>query len=99
MMQAIELVPAYAPAWFVLGEQRELRGDRSGAIAAFEQARIADPDDRHGAALRLQRLGGGSGRARTEGYLRALFDGYAPQFDHALTSGLNYRAPELPCPD
>jgi predicted TPR repeat methyltransferase len=93
MMQAIELVPAYAPAWFVLGELRELRGDRSGAIAAFEQARIADPDDRHGAALRLQRLGGGSGRARTEGYLRALFDGYAPQFDHALTSG--FRAPEL----
>jgi predicted TPR repeat methyltransferase len=45
MMQAIELVPAYAPAWFVLGEQRELRGDRSGAIAAFEQARIADPDE------------------------------------------------------
>jgi predicted TPR repeat methyltransferase len=95
MMQAIELVPAYASAWFVLGELRELRGDRSGAIAAFEQARIADPDDRHGAALRLQRLGGGSGRARTEGYFRALFDGYAPEFDHALTSGLNYRAPEL----
>jgi predicted TPR repeat methyltransferase len=95
MMQAIELVPAYAPAWFVLGELREMLGDRSGAIAAFEQARIADPDDRHGAALRLVRLGGGSGRAKTEGYLRALFDGYAPQFDHALTSGLNYRAPGL----
>jgi predicted TPR repeat methyltransferase len=95
MMQAIELVPAYAPAWFVLGELREMLGDRSGAIAAFEQALIADPGDRQGAALRLVRLGGGSGRARTEGYLRALFDGYAPEFDHALTSGLNYRAPEL----
>jgi len=87
MMQAIELVPAYAPAWFVLGELREKLGDRSGAIAAFEQALIADPGDRQGAALRLVRLGGGSGRART--------DGYAPEFDHALTSGLNYRAPEL----
>src|SRR5262245_46507452 len=95
MMQAIELVPAYAPAWFALGELREMLGDRSGAIAAFEQARNADPDDRHGAALRLQRLGGGSPRARTGGYLRALFDGYAPEFDRALTSGLNYRAPEL----
>src|SRR4029453_7431721 len=89
MMQAIELVPAYAPAWFVLGALREMPGDRSGAIAAFEQALIADPGDRQGAALRLVRLGGGSGRARTEGYLRALFDGYAPEFDHALTSGFN----------
>ena len=30
-----------------------------------------------------------------EGYVRALFDGYAPGFDKALTEGLNYRAPEL----
>jgi predicted TPR repeat methyltransferase len=30
-----------------------------------------------------------------EGYVRALFDGYAPRFDQALTVGLNYRAPEL----
>ena len=30
-----------------------------------------------------------------EGYVRALFDGYAPGFDKALTEGLSYRAPEL----
>ncbi len=30
-----------------------------------------------------------------EGYVRALFDGYAPGFDRALTEGLGYRAPEL----
>jgi predicted TPR repeat methyltransferase len=30
-----------------------------------------------------------------EGYVRALFDGYAPAFDQALTQGLGYRAPEL----
>ena len=30
-----------------------------------------------------------------EGYVRALFDGYAPAFDQALTEGLSYRAPEL----
>jgi predicted TPR repeat methyltransferase len=27
--------------------------------------------------------------------VRALFDGYAPRFDHALTEGLNYRGPDL----
>jgi predicted TPR repeat methyltransferase len=30
-----------------------------------------------------------------EGYVRALFDGYAAAFDQALTEGLSYRAPEL----
>ena len=30
-----------------------------------------------------------------EGYVRALFDGYAPAFDQALTERLGYRAPEL----
>ena len=95
MMQAIELVPGYAPAWFVLGELREKLGDRAGAIAAFEHARISDPEDRHGAALRLMRLGEESRGATSEGYIRALFDGYAPDFESALTSGLKYRAPEL----
>jgi predicted TPR repeat methyltransferase len=95
LMQAIDLAPAYAPAWFVLGELRERLGDRAGAVAAFEQAKAADPHDRHGAALRLMRLGGESAGAMAEGYVRALFDGYAPEFDHALMKGLNYRAPEL----
>ena len=95
MMQAIELVPGYALAWFVLGELREKLGDRAGAIAAFEHARISDPEDRHGAALRLMRLGEESRGATSEGYIRALFDGYAPDFESALTSGLKYRAPEL----
>ena len=95
MMQAIELVPGYAPAWFVLGELREELGDHVGAIAAFEHARISDPEDRHGAALRLMRLGEESRGATSEGYIRALFDGYAPDFETALTSGLKYRAPEL----
>jgi predicted TPR repeat methyltransferase len=95
LMQTIDLAPGYAPAWFVLGELRERIGDRAGAIAAFEQAKLADPHDRHGAALRLMRLGAEAGDAMAEGYLRALFDGYAPEFDHALTKGLNYRAPEL----
>ena len=95
LMQALELAPSYASAWFMLGELRERLGDRAGAVAAFGQAKSADPDDVHGAGLRLTRLGVRSGGAMGEGYVRALFDGYAPRFDQALTVGLNYRAPEL----
>lgn len=95
LMQALELVPAYASAWFVLGELRERLGDRAGAIAAFEQAKAADRLDRHGAALHLIRLGVQPATAMPEGYVRALFDGYAPGFDKALLDGLDYRAPGL----
>jgi len=94
-VQALDLAPAYAPAWFVLGELREKLGDRAGAIAAFAQARAADPQDRHGAALHLVRLGAEPAGAMPESYVRALFDGYAAGFDRALTEGLSYRAPEL----
>ena len=93
--QALELAPGYAPAWFVLGELREKLGDRTGAIAAFAQARAADPEDRHGAALHLVRLGAEPAAAMPENYVRALFDGYAAGFDRALREGLSYRAPEL----
>jgi predicted TPR repeat methyltransferase len=95
LMQALELAPGYASAWFVLGEWREKLGDRAGAIEAFTQARAADPQDRHGAALHLVRLGVQPNGAMPEDYVRTLFDGYAAGFDQALTEGLNYRAPEL----
>lgn len=95
LMQALDLVPGYASAWFALGELREKLGDRTGAVAAFEQATAADLSDRHGAALHLTRLGARPATAMPEGYVRALFDGYAPGFDKALTKGLNYRAPEM----
>lgn len=95
LMQALELAPGYASAWFVLGELREKLGDRAGAIAAFEHAQAADPSDHHGATVYLMRLGARAMAAMPEGYVRALFDGYAPAFDKALTEGLGYRAPEL----
>ncbi len=95
LMQALELAPGYASAWFALGELRERLGDRTGAIAAFENANAADPSDHHGATVHLMRLGACATAAMPEGYVRALFDGYAPGFDEALTEGLGYRAPEL----
>jgi predicted TPR repeat methyltransferase len=95
LTQALELAPGYVAAWFALGELREKLGDRDGAIAAFERARAADPDDRHGASLHLIRLGAAPLAGMPESYVRTLFDGYAPAFDQALTQGLGYRAPEL----
>jgi predicted TPR repeat methyltransferase len=94
LMQVLELKPRYAAAWFALGDAREKLGDREGAVAAFEQARAADPADAHGATLRLARLGA-KAVAMPETYVRTLFDGYASGFDAALTQGLSYRAPEL----
>ena len=93
--QAVELAPGFASAWFALGEVREALGDRDGARAAFEQARAADPQDRHGAALHLARLTGADpATAALHGYVRTLFDQYAPRFDRALED-LSYAAPAL----
>ncbi|TMJ03454.1 MAG: methyltransferase domain-containing protein [Alphaproteobacteria bacterium] len=93
--QAVELSPRFASAWFALGETREALGDRAGARAAFEQARNADPEDRHGAALHLARLGAADpATAALHGYVRTLFDQYAPRFDRALAD-LSYSAPVL----
>ena len=55
--QAAELAPNFASAWFTLGEIRQQLGERERAVAAFRKARAADPDDRHGASIRLMRLG------------------------------------------
>lgn len=95
LTQALELAPAYASAWFTLGELREKLADRDGAVAAFQQAAVTDLQDRHGAKLHLIRLGAAPAAAMPEGYVRTLFDGYALGFDEALTQRLGYRAPEL----
>ena len=95
--QAVELSPDFASAWFALGEARVALGDRDGARAAFEKAQAADPQDRHGAALQLARLGASDpATAALHGYVRTLFDQYAPRFDRALKD-LSYAAPRLLC--
>ncbi|MFX6949718.1 tetratricopeptide repeat protein, partial [Acinetobacter baumannii] len=76
MMQAAELEPGFASAWFALGDLREQMGQRDEAVNAYLRARDADPDDRHGAKLRLMRLGVEDLSAMPPGYVRALFDQY-----------------------
>ena len=95
LLQAIELAPGFASAWFTLGEIREQLGERDAAIAAFRKARAADPDDRHGASLRLMRLGAEPLSGMPPAYVRALFDQYAPRFEAALVDDLGYRGPAL----
>lgn len=96
LLQAVELAPDFASAWFALGDIRENRlGDRAGAIAAFRRARDGDTHDRHGAGLRLMRLGAAELGAMPPAYVGALFDQYAPRFDKSLVGELGYRGPAL----
>src|SRR5437763_4943553 len=69
MLQATELAPTFASAWFTLGEVRLQLGERDAAIAAFRNARASDPDDRHGAAVRLMRLGADQLTAMPQAYV------------------------------
>lgn len=94
MAQAAGLAPGFASAWFALGDLHEKLGDRAAAIVAYRRARETDPDDRHGAALRLMRLGAEDLAAMPPAYVRALFDQYAPTFDKALVGDLDYRGPQ-----
>jgi predicted TPR repeat methyltransferase len=94
-MQAIDLAPGFATAWFTLGEVREQLDDPLGAIVAFRNARMTDPGDRNGAGLRLMRLGATELAAMPPTYVRALFNQYAPKFEAALTDDLGYRGPAL----
>jgi predicted TPR repeat methyltransferase len=94
--QVLERAPAFAAAWFWLGAIREAQGDRERAVAAFAAARDADPQDYHGARLRLARLGVGEATpAMMQRHVRRLFDQHAPRFDQSLLQQLDYRAPQL----
>jgi predicted TPR repeat methyltransferase len=93
--QAIELAPGFTSAWFTLGEIREQLGQPDAAIGAFRRARASDPGDRHGAAVRLMRLGADQLGEMPKGYVQTLFDQYAPRFEAALIGDLGYRAPQL----
>src|SRR5882757_6740422 len=81
LLQATELAPNFASAWFTLGGIREQLGEREEAIGAFRNALAADPDDRHGARLRLMLSGAEPLSGMPQAYVRTLFDQYAPKFE------------------
>jgi predicted TPR repeat methyltransferase len=94
-VQATDLAPGFATAWFTLGEVREQLGDLKGAIIAFGHARDTDAGDRNGAGLRLMRLGAAQLATMPPTYVTALFDQYAPKFETALVETLGYRGPAV----
>jgi len=95
MAQAAELAPLFASAWFALGEMQEELNQNNAAIESYRKAIAADPQDSHGASLRLMRLGALQLSEMPREYVRSLFDQYAPKFDAALVGNLGYRGPDV----
>lgn len=95
LMQAIELAPDFTSAWFTLADIREQLGEHDAAVAAFQNARASDANDRHGAGLRLMRLGAEPVSGMPQAYVQTLFDQYAPRFESSLVDELGYRGPKL----
>ena len=95
LTQAIELAPDFTSAWFTLGGIREELGEHEAAVSAFQKAQACDEGDRHGAALRLMRLGATPLAGMSRAYVQTLFDQYAPRFETSLVGDLDYRGPEL----
>lgn len=95
LLQATELAPDFVSAWFTLGDIREALGEQDAAIAAFRNAHAADRGDRHGASLRLMRLGAEQVSGMPPAYVQTLFDQYAPRFETALVDDLGYRGPAI----
>lgn len=95
MAQAVELAPGFASAWFALGDIKQQLNQHDDAIAAYRRAIVADAEDRHGARLRLIRLGAEPIADMSPTYVRALFDQYAKRFEASLVGNLDYRGPEL----
>jgi predicted TPR repeat methyltransferase len=95
LLQAAELAPNFASAWFTLGQIREELGESEAAISAYRKAQTSDPSDRHGASLRLMRLGAEQLSGMPQAYVQVLFDQYAPRFESSLVDDLGYRGPAL----
>jgi predicted TPR repeat methyltransferase len=92
LVQAMELVPGWAAGWANLGRYREETGNIAGAIEAWRRSAELDGDGIYGAALKLEEHGAAA-EAAGEAYVEALFDDYAPRFEHSLVDRLEYRAP------
>lgn len=96
MRDALALAPAWATGWYRLGEMLEAAGRLAEAADAWREALRLDPADRLGAALKLELAGAISGSSMPpSGFVEALFDQYADDFDAALVERLAYRVPEL----
>jgi predicted TPR repeat methyltransferase len=96
LRQALELAPAWPPAWLALGDACRRVGDTAEAAVAWRRCLALDPADRLGAGPRLAEAGvAPSAGAISVAYVARLFDGYAPRFEGHLVQALGYRGPAL----
>lgn len=94
--QALELAPDWAAGWDMAGGFHEKAGNLSAAIAAWRRLEALDDDGIFGARLKLAAHDAGpAGEGTAVGYVEALFDQYAPQFEASLVGKLGYRVPDL----
>ncbi len=81
MLGALELAPDWALGWFRMGEMHEAAGALDQAAQAWRMALKLDPDDRAGAALKLELIGRAPASDAPPGaFVEALFDQYAAKF-------------------
>jgi len=93
--QTLELTPDWPELHFLIGESAMAAGQRDRAVEAFTRYLALGPEDRHGALPLLALLGATPAPdALPSAYVEALFDEYAPRFEHSLLIGLGYRAPQ-----
>lgn len=96
MAQALEVAPAWAAGWDLLGSYAEAAGDIAGAISAWRHLEALDDPGIFGAVLKLSAHGAGrAGEGTAVSYVEALFDQYAPKFEAALVDRLGYRVPDM----
>lgn len=96
MSQALEIAPEWTAGWDLLGSFHEKSGDVAGAISAWRRLEALDDDGVFGALLKLAAHNAGvAGEGTAVGYVEALFDQYAQQFEDSLVGKLGYRVPEL----
>lgn len=95
LRQGIELAPHWPPFYFHLGEALRQSGNDAAAETAFTEYLNRDPDDNMGAAIKLSLIGTAPPPpVLPEGYVRSLFDQYAPKFEKCLVENLGYHTPE-----
>ncbi len=96
LADVVQQEPDFAPAWFELGKAHHILAQGAAAIDAFTRYLTLQPDDALGAGPMLVTLGARKPeQALALGYVRALFDDYAPRFDAHLTGALHYKGPEI----
>lgn len=95
LRQGIELAPDWPPFYFHLGEALRQTGKNDEAAAAFDDYLAHDPADNMGATIKLSLIGRlAPPPTLPEGYVRSLFDQYAPRFEKCLVENLGYHTPE-----